>query len=36
MKKPAFTPDKNIAMKVPVHEYEKTVSFYGNILSFEK
>jgi len=36
MKKPVFTPGKNIAMKVPVHEYEKTISFYKDILGFEK
>jgi catechol 2,3-dioxygenase-like lactoylglutathione lyase family enzyme len=36
MKKPEFTPGTNIAMKVPVHEYEKTLSFYRDILGFEK
>ena len=36
MKKPAFTPGNNIAMKVPLHEYEKTVSFYRDILGLEQ
>jgi predicted enzyme related to lactoylglutathione lyase len=36
MIKPAFTPGKNLAMKVPVHEYEKTVSFYRDILGLEQ
>ena len=36
MKKPAFTPGNNIAMKVPPHEYEKTVSFYRDILNFQQ
>ena len=34
--KPKFTPGKNIAIKVPVHEWEKTVSFYRDILGFEE
>lgn len=34
--KPKFKPGKNIAMKVPAHEYEKTVSFYRDILCFEE
>ena len=34
--KPIFSPGKNIAMKVPVHEYEKTVAFYREILEFEE
>ena len=36
MKNLAFFPGTNIAMKVPPHEYEKTVSFYKDILGFEK
>ena len=34
--KPKFTPGKNIAMKVPTHEFDRTVAFYKNILGFEK
>ena len=34
--KPDFTPGKNIAMKVPSHEYEKTVHFYQTILGFKQ
>jgi len=34
--KPKFSPGKNIAMKVPVHEFEKTVAFYKDILGFEE
>lgn len=30
--KPVFTPGKNIAIKVPTHEFEKTVHFYKEIL----
>jgi hypothetical protein len=30
--KPQFWAGKNIAMKVPPHEYEKTVSFYRDII----
>lgn len=33
--KPDFKPGRNIAIKVPVHEFDKTVSFYRDILSFE-
>ena len=33
--KPKFTAGKNIAMKVPTHEFEKTVAFYRDILGFE-
>lgn len=32
--KPIFTPGKNIAMKVPAHEFEKTASFYRDVLGF--
>jgi hypothetical protein len=34
--KPRFTPGKNIAIKVPAHEYEDTVVFYRDILGFEQ
>ena len=34
--KPKFTPGKNIAMKIPVHEFERTVAFYRDILGFEE
>ncbi len=34
--KPTFTPGKNIAIKVPVHEFEQTVAFYRDILGFEQ
>ena len=30
--KPTFTPGRNIAMKVPTHEYERTVEFYRDVL----
>jgi len=30
--KPMFKPGKNIAIKVPSHEYEQTVAFYKDIL----
>lgn len=30
-----FRPGRNIAMKVPVHEYERTVAFYRDVLGFE-
>lgn len=30
-----FSPGKNIAMKVPYHQYEATVRFYREILGFE-
>lgn len=34
--KPEFKPGKNIAMKVPCHEYEKTVAFYEEVLGLER
>ncbi len=34
--KPKFTAGKNIAMKVPVHEFDGTVAFYRDILGFEQ
>ncbi len=34
--KPKFTSGKNIAMKVPVHEFDRTVAFYRDILGFEE
>lgn len=33
--KPRFAPGPNIAMKVPVHEYQQTVSFYRDVLGLE-
>ncbi len=36
MPDPSFWPGRNIAMKVPVHEYERTVSFYREILGFRE
>lgn len=30
--KPAFTPGKNIAVKVPSHEFEQMVHFYRDVL----
>ena len=29
---PQFTAGKNIALKTPTHEFEKTVSFYRDVL----
>ncbi len=34
--KPKFSAGKNIAIKVPVHEFEQTVAFYRDILGFEQ
>ena len=34
--KPTFTPGRNLAMKVPSHEYEETVAFYRDILSLQE
>lgn len=31
-----FEPGKNIAMKIPAHEYENTVRFYGDVLRFKE
>jgi hypothetical protein len=31
-----FTPGNNIAMKVPVHEFDRTVAFYRDVLGFEE
>jgi len=33
--KPKFRPGKNIAMKVPAHEYDRTVAFYRDVLGFK-
>lgn len=33
--KPKFEPGSNIAMKVPAHEYDKTVAFYRDVFGFE-
>lgn len=32
---PKFRPGRNMAMKVPAHEYDKTVAFYRDVLGFE-
>jgi predicted enzyme related to lactoylglutathione lyase len=34
--KPAFSPGRNIAMKIPAHEYASTVDFYRNILGLKE
>lgn len=34
--KPSFTPGRNIAMKVPSHEFKSTVEFYRDILGFRE
>jgi predicted enzyme related to lactoylglutathione lyase len=31
-----FEPGKNIAMKIPAHEYENTVRFYREVLRFKE
>lgn len=31
-----FQPGRNIAMKIPAHEYENTLHFYRNILRFKE
>ncbi len=31
-----FEPGQNIAMKIPVHEYEDTVRFYREVLRFKE
>ena len=31
-----FEPGKNIAMKIPAHEYENTLRFYREVLRFKK
>ncbi|MHC6530104.1 MULTISPECIES: VOC family protein [unclassified Vibrio] len=33
---PEFQPGNNIAMKIPAHEYERTVSFYRDVLRFKE
>ncbi len=34
--KPNFNPGKNIAIKVPAHEFEKTVNFYKVMLELKQ
>lgn len=34
--KPIFEPGENIAIKVPAHEYDQTVSFYEDILGLKR
>lgn len=31
-----FEPGKNIAMKIPAHEYENTVRFYRDVIRFKE
>lgn len=31
-----FEPGKNIAMKIPTHEYEDTVRFYRNVVCLKE
>jgi catechol 2,3-dioxygenase-like lactoylglutathione lyase family enzyme len=33
---PKFSPGKNIAVKVPPHEFEATVAFYKDVLGLEQ
>ena len=34
--KPVFSPGSNIAMKVPDHEFDRTVKFYRDVLGLEQ
>ncbi len=34
--KPEFKPGKNIAMKIPTHEYESTVGFYRDVVELRE
>jgi predicted enzyme related to lactoylglutathione lyase len=34
--KPEFKPGRNIAIKVPAHEFEAMVHFYGTVLGLER
>lgn len=34
--RPAFSPGMNLAMKVPPHQFEETVAFYGKVLGFRE
>ena len=34
--KSIFKPGRNIAMKIPAHEYDQTIAFYRNILSLQE
>lgn len=34
--KPEFRPGKNIAMKIPAHEYESTVGFYRDVVELRE
>jgi catechol 2,3-dioxygenase-like lactoylglutathione lyase family enzyme len=36
MTRPRYGPGRNIAMKVPAHEYERTVAFYRDVLGLEE
>ena len=34
--KPNFKPGQNMAMKVPPHEFDKTVAFYRDVLGLKE
>lgn len=34
--KPSFKPGRNIAMKIPLHEFDQTVIFYRDVLGLEE
>ena len=34
--KPKFSPGRNIAMKVPPHQYDETVRWYKDVLGFQQ
>ncbi|MDH3452178.1 MAG: hypothetical protein OEN20_07125 [Gammaproteobacteria bacterium] len=34
--RPQFRPGNNIAMKVPAHEFDRTVAFYRDVLRFKQ
>ncbi|MGJ8641513.1 MAG: VOC family protein [Opitutaceae bacterium] len=36
MQKPNITPGRNIALKIPPHEYDQTVSFYRDVLQLRR
>ena len=33
-RRPGFRPGKNIAMKIPAHEFDATLGFYRDVLGF--
>lgn len=32
---PAFQPGRNIAMKIPIHEYQRTLRFYRDVVGLQ-